>query len=302
MIRPGFLLSEVGNGLRRSVSMAVSIMLVTAVSLFFVGTGLLANRQVDAAKGYWYDKVEVSIFLCTAKSSEPACSSGAVTNQQRLEVATLLDSMKPQVASYVYESQDEAFARFTEQFKNNETFARTPKEAIPAAFRVKLTDPRDYGLVAQAFSGMPGVATVRDIREVLDPLFNALDVLKRAAWGLAAVMGLCMVLLVSTTIRQVAWSRRRETSIQRIVGASKASIRLPFVLETLFATLLGTGLAVGALWALVHLGVSRLGEWFRGFAWVGTADVWAVTPVLVGGALGLAALTSWVAVSRHVRL
>lgn len=302
MMCPGFLAGEVWTGLRRSVSMAVSIMLVTMVSLFFLGIGLLANRQVDAAKGYWYDKVEVSIFMCTAKSNEPDCAKGPATPAQEKAVAAMLDSMKPIVAGYEFETQDAAYQRFREQFKNNPTFADTPKEAIPAAFRVKLSDAAQYRLISESFTGMPGVATVKDIREVLDPLFKALDFLKQAAWGLAAVMALCAVLLISTTIRQVAWSRRRETGIKRVVGASGAAIRLPFVIETLLAALVGTGLAVGALWALARYGIAGLAERFRDFAWITTYDVWAVAPLLAGVALVVTIVVSMLAVARHVRV
>ncbi|GAB97185.1 cell division transport system permease protein [Kineosphaera limosa] len=302
MMRPAFLLAEVGTGLRRSASMATSIIVVTMVSLFFLGIGLLAGRQVEAAKGYWYDRVEVSIFLCTAKSNEPACADGAVTAQQQQDIAALLDDMAPTIAGYEFETQDQAYARFREQFANNPTFAETPKEAIPAAFRVKLANPEDYHVVATAFQTQPGVATVRDIREVLEPLFSALDLLRRAAWALAAVMLLCSVLLVSTAIRQVAWSRRRETSIKRIVGASATAIRLPFIVETLLASAVGVGLSVGSLWALSTYGISALGQRFRDFAWVGTADVWAVSPILAAVALGLTIIASWMAVTRHVRV
>ena len=56
--------------------MAVSVILVTMVSMYLLGLGLLAQRQVDTMKDYWYDRVQVSIFLCTDKSSQPNCASG----------------------------------------------------------------------------------------------------------------------------------------------------------------------------------------------------------------------------------
>ena len=113
---------------------------------------------------------------------------------------------------------------------------------------------------------------------------------------------MCTMLLVSTTIRQIAWSRRRETGIKRIVGASKAAIRLPFLIETLVAALAGTALAVGALCLLASYGFRALGDWFRDFAWVGAADVWAVSPIMAAVALTLTALASWTALARHVRV
>ena len=63
-MRLQFMLSEIWTGLRRNLSMAVSVMLVTMVSLYLLGFGLLAQRQVDTLKDYWYDRIQVSIFLC----------------------------------------------------------------------------------------------------------------------------------------------------------------------------------------------------------------------------------------------
>lgn len=301
-MRPLFLLGEAWTGLRRSLPMAVSILLVSAVSLYFLGLGLLAQRQVEAAKGYWYDKVEVSVFLCTSRSSEPNCARGAATTAEQDAIAELLTAMKPRVKEYYFEDQQAAYQRFQEQFKNNPTFADTPAEAIPAAFRIKLSDPALAEMVRTAFTGMPGVAAVKDIRQVLDPLFRVLDFLRYAAWALAGLMLLTTVLLVTTTIEQVAFSRRRETSIKRVVGASKAAIQLPFVLETLLATAGGVVLAIGALWATVHYGVRFLAERFSDFAWVASADVWAVSPWLALIGLGLAAAVSWLALLRYVRV
>ncbi|HYO86288.1 MAG TPA: permease-like cell division protein FtsX [Dermatophilaceae bacterium] len=301
-MRLTFLFGEAWTGLRRSMSMAVSIMLVATVSLFFLGLGLLAQRQVEAAKGYWYDKVEVSIFMCTAKSSEPNCPAGAATEAQTDAVAVLLDSMRPVVTEYFYEDQQVAYQRFREQFRNNPTFAETPPEAIPAAFRVKLDDPKHYEDVTLAFRGQAGVGAVKDIRQVLDPLFRVLDLLRYAAWGLAGVMLLCTVLLTATTIRQVAFSRRRETAIKRVVGASKSAIRLPFLVETTLATVLGVVVAVAALVVLVRTAVASLSQRFRDFAWIAESDVWAVAPWLAAVALVLAVVVSWLALARFVRV
>jgi cell division transport system permease protein len=300
-MRPMFLLGEAWNGLRRSASMAVSIMIVTAVSLLFFGVGLLAQRQVETAKGYWYDKVEVSIFLCTKNSSEPTCGRQAATQAQIDKVGADLESMKPVVKEVAFESQDEAYKRFREQF-TNPAFRDTPKEAIPAAYRVHLADPQDYDKMYAAFNGAPGVSTVKDIRAILNPLFRVMDVLRYVAWALAGLMLVCTILLTGTTIRQVAYSRRHETGIKRVVGASKAAIQLPFMLETVLASLAGTGLAVLGLWALVRFGVNQLAQRFQDFRWVDVPDVWAVTPWMALLGLGVGVIVSWIALVRFVRV
>ena len=146
-MRPRFLLGEAWNGLRRSASMAISIMIVTAVSLFFFGVGLLAQRQVETAKGYWYDKVEVSIFLCTRNSSEPDLPrTPAVTQDQIRPIGADLEAMRPVVKEVTFESQDEAYKRFREQF-TNPAFAGDPQGGDPrrvpgAAHRPRRTTTR----------------------------------------------------------------------------------------------------------------------------------------------------------------
>lgn len=300
-MNPKFLLAEAWNGLRRSASMAVSIMIVTAVSLLFFGVGLLAQRQVETAKGYWYDKVEVSIFLCTKNSSEPNCGRKVATQEQIDRIGADLESMRPVVKEATFESQDEAYKRFKEQF-TNPAFQDTPKEAIPAAYRVHLANPQDYDTMYAAFSGAPGVASVKDIRAILEPLFRVMDVLTYGAWALGGLMLVCTVLITATTIRQAAWSRRRETAIKRVVGAGKAAIQLPFMLETMLAVLAGVGLAVLGLWALVRFGVNQLAHRFQDFRWIDVPDVWAVTPWMVLLGLVVGTVVSWVALARFVRV
>ncbi len=307
-MRAGFLAGEVANGLRRNTSMFVSVVLVTMVSLFFLGSGLLAQQQVSTAKGYWYDRVQVSIFLCTPDAGEvAACAEGGVTEAQREQVREDLDGLRPLVEQVWYESNEEAYERFREQFRNSPVLESIPAEAIPESFRVRLSDPTRYDVVAAAFTGAPGVESVEDQREVVDKLFTLLNVVSVVAVGLAAAMVLCSVLLISTTIRLTAWSRRRETGIMRLVGASAFTIHVPFLLETVLATVLGAVLAIGLLWALVEFGITGfLAELLAGesglISLVGTSDLWLITPVLVGGSLLLAVLTSWLALRRYVRV
>lgn len=307
-MRPGFLLGEVGGGLRRNASMVVSVVLVTMVSLFFLGIGLLAQQQVDTAKGYWYDRVQVSIFLCTPDSTNAAgCTGGAVTQDQRDRVERDLEALQPLVTEVYYESDEEAYERFREQFRSSSVLDSVPPESIPASFRVNLSDPGRYEVISGAFEQAAGVDSVEDQREVVDQLFTFLGALSIGALALAVAMVVCAALLISTTIRLTAWTRRRETGIQRMVGASAFSIRLPFILETVLATLLGAALAVGLLWVTVRFGISGfLSELLAGesglISLVGERDLWLITPVLVGGALLLAVLTAWLALRRHVRV
>lgn len=304
-MRLQFLLGEIFGGLRRNVSMVVSVVLVSMVSMFFLGSGLLAQRQVDLAKGYWYDKVQVSVFLCTPQSGNvPSCADGAVTPTQRNQIRQDLLSLKPLVEQVSHETSAQAYARFKEQFKNSPELTTVSPSSIPESFRVKLSDPNRVGEIIAALDGAPGVEAVSDQRKVLDTFFTFLRVLSIGSVALALIMLLCAVLLITTTIRQVAYTRRREVGIMRSVGASATVVHLPFLVETVLAVLLGAGLAVLGLWAAVNFGLTRLlsGEQGGLVSLIGVSDVWAVAPWLALGGFVVALATSWLTLRRHLKV
>lgn len=304
-MRVRFLTSEILSGLRRNTAMTVSVVLVTFVSLVFVGAGALLQLQVNQMKDYWYDRVQVSVFLCTADSEAPTCTSGEVTPSQRDAVLAELESptLKPYVESVQFESKADAYARFQEQFKGTAIAESATQEQLNESFRVKLTDPTKYDVVTQFFAGTPGVEQVQDQRRVLDPFFTVLNVATAVAGGFALVMIVAAALLIATTIRLSAFSRRRETGIMRLVGASKLLIQLPFLLEGVLAAVVGAALAVGALYAAVRFGVQGwLVEALPLFGYVGTHQVWLVAPVLVAVAVLLAGTASVTTLSRYLRV
>ena len=81
-----FIIGEVGIGLRRNLTMTFAVVITVAISLSLLGFGLLSNSQVRVMKDYWYDKIEVSVYLCGALSDSPSCAGGVVTADQRLEI------------------------------------------------------------------------------------------------------------------------------------------------------------------------------------------------------------------------
>lgn len=300
-MRAQFILSELWVALRRNLSMSISVALVTMVSVLFLGLGVLAQRQVDTMKDYWYDRVQVSIFLCTAKSDLPNCATGSVTQSQRKDIRTQLDAMRPLVKNVYPESQQQAYTRLKAQYKDSATYREITPAQMPESFRVQLSDPTKYDVITSAFIGAPGVGDVQDQRRILDPLFNVLRGLSFGALALASLMVLCSVLLVATTIRQTAFSRRRETGIMRLVGASAFNIQLPFILETLIATVVGTVLAIGFLWAAVRYGVGYLGRQLP-INFISTTDVWLITPYLVLAVACMAILTAWLTLRRYLKV
>jgi len=239
-MRMHFVLQEIWIGLRRNLTMTISLVVTVAIAMALFGTGMLIRKQVDGSKSYWYDKVEVSIFLCVAKStSNPDCEK---RNASQAEKDNLLKTLKglPNVKDVEYEDQQKAFTRFQGNFAKTPGFVNATKVGdIPDSFRVSLKDPQKYGEVMSAAENMPGVDQVVNERVLLDKLFKILNGLQWAALFLAMIQVFAAILLIGNTVRLSAFNRRRETGIMRLVGASNMYIQLPFILEGAIAGLVG---------------------------------------------------------------
>ena len=301
-MRVRFVLSEVAVGLRRNLTMTMALIVTIAISLALLGTGLLVRQQVDQMKGFWFDKVEVSLFLCTRNSDVPSCA-GAVTAEQRDQIEEDLLSLQPLVQEVYYENAEEAFERFQEQFKGSPIAESATPEDLGESFRVKLSDPDRYPVITSAFAGVPGVERVDDQKQVLDKLFRLLDGLQAAALFIAAAMLVVTLLLVGNTMRLAAHSRQRETGIMRLVGASKWYIQMPFVLESVIAAVLGGALAVGSL-VLVKVALvdGFLEPNFRFTPFVDWDTVWMVALTVFILGVVLAAVAAFVSLRRYVRV
>ena len=249
-----FILSEVGKGLARNRAMSVAVIIVTYVSLLFVGVAGLSQMQVMQMKSQWYDKIEVSIYMCATDDATPSCNATEATEAQISAVRDKLNSteMSQYVKNVYEESKEEAYENYLKLYGDSTISEWTTVDMMPVSFRVKLVDPEQYSIIKEEFSGAAGVSQVKDQREIIEPLFNVIDAARLMALGLGGVMIIAAILLISTTIRLSAMSRETETQIMRYVGASNLFIQAPFMIEGALAAIAGAILAVGTLFAGVH--------------------------------------------------
>ena len=304
-MRLGFIFSEMFQGLRRNFSMVISIVLVTLVSLTFVGTALLLQFQITTMKSYWYDRAQVAIYLCTENSPSAACPQGEASADVKTAVEARLsgDLLSSYIKRYYFEDHKQAYKTFEEQFKGQAIAGYVTPNQLNETFWVKLKDPTQSAIITQSFNGVAGVEEVRDQRSYLDQIFSILNAASLAAIGVAVLMLLSATLLISTTIRLSALSRRRELGIMRLVGASNFTIQLPFILEGVVAATVGSLLACGAVWAIVVFFVQGfLAQQLPFTSFVGLDKVSLIAPMLVGAGVLLSAVASGAAIRRYLKI
>src|SRR5690625_4102133 len=285
--------------------MVISVILVTFISLTFVGSAGLLQMQTKQMTGYWYDRVEVATCLCNDTSTAASCAGGVVTEAQREAIEAQLDSQQAAtyVDSYEYESQEQALELFQEQYAHLDMAESVTADQLHESFRVSLVDPEQYEVVTEMFSGMAGVEVVSDQRELLESLFSLMNIASVIAIALAIIMLITAILLIATTIRLSAFSRRRETGIMRLVGASKTMIQLPFLAEGVVAAMLGAALASIATWAIAKFFIADwLASEYPQTGFITSMDALWLIPLLFVIALILAAASSMLTLRRYLKV
>jgi len=303
-MRGGLVIREALNGLRRNASMIISIVLVTFVSLTFVGAAILMQAQIGTMRDFWTGRAQVQVSMCVDGAREATCDKGAATDKQIEAVKAQLDGdgLKPLIAKYRFETPKQAYENALKLLGADYKDILSPDQ-FGASFYINLVDPQNSDVITEAFNGKKGVQGVQDQMELLQPLFTALTVSTYIAVGIAVLMLIAAVLLIATTIRLSAFARRRELRIMRLVGASNGFIQTPFILEGVFAALIGSVLSGLAIWAGVKFGVNGYLRTRVDFitTWVGMGDVAYVVPVLIGLGVVLAAISAGFAIRRWLR-
>ena len=301
-MRSNFVFQEIWVGLRRNLTMTVALVVVVAISLSLLGTGLLFVKQVDRTRTYWQSQVEISVYLCYKGDINPNCH-GAITPAQQQQLTSTLSSMS-QVQKVTYVSQAQAYALFKSAMSNEQSLVSTVTASeLPPSLEIKLRNPSaDYQIVSSAVQGAAGVDSVIDEMTILQKFYSLLNGLRNGVVVVALILVVAAVLLVANTIRLSAFNRRRETGIMRLVGASNFYIQLPFLLEGVIAGLFGWVIAAALLIGVKSLLLNNLQQYFSYNVGLSMGDLIEVIVYAMVIGVALCGVTAFVTLRRYLRV
>jgi cell division transport system permease protein len=299
------ILSETLAGLRQNLTMTLAVIMTMWVSLSLFGAGLLASQQVDLMKGRWYDKIEISIFLCTKDTRGDQCEPNQdVTQPQKDIIRTTLEN-NPEVApdGVYFETKQEAWEEFQRAYEGSPIQDSLEIDQMQESFRVKLKNPEEYQGVVSSVVGLKGVQKVQDLHQLLDPFFRALNVMQWSTAGASVLLLLASALQIGNTIRLATFARRREIGIMRLVGASNFYITVPFLLEAVISALIGVALACLTLSTGVYIWIIRgVRETIRFVAWIGWRQTGLAMLAILAVGIVLAVIPTVVTTRRYLRV
>jgi cell division transport system permease protein len=297
---PRFLAFSVGRalqGIRRNALMSLAAIATMALMLLLLAGFWLLQAGLAAGVAYVEEKVEIVADLRDVPGSE------AVLVVQAQAVAVEIAAM-PEVSDVRYVSKDEALARFQARLRERGQVDLTgylDRNPLPASLEVSLVDPREYQAVVDLLSSHDEVVEeVVEVQQLVDRLTSVTDVLRTGGVVVLVVVGFVVLFIIVNTIRLAVVARREEIEIMRLVGASDAFIRWPFIFEGAFVGLLGAGVTI----LILALAAGPVGEMMFGFFRVLPLELGTlardIVLLVVGTGLGVGVMGSWLSVRSYL--
>lgn len=324
-MRARFILDSVLRGIRRNLTMTVALVLSTAIALTFVGASILASNEINKFKNDYEGKLNVSVFLCTTTNSDQGgCvtrevldksgkqkvvdgikeTNASTTAAQREAIVKKLTS-DPDVVSFSFVSERTQFERVKKTLSSTEVSALRVGD-LGASYTVKLKDIKnDYGPFVAHYQKLPGVYGTTNTDDTLKTLLSAIDGARLFSILIAIVVLIASILLIANTIQVAAAQRRNETSIMRLVGASRWMTELPFILEAVFAAVVGGLISFGMVWFGKYFVLNNI------FAQqtkngvipnLGTNELILASSAGLGAGIVISALTAFLTLRLYVKL
>ena len=261
------------------------LMLLLLAGFWIVQTGLLAGLQ------FTEQKVEVVAYLHT--NASPV----------QVDLLTQRIEALPEVQSVTYVSRDEALDNFRNSLRaqGREDLTRyLDSNPLYASLEVKLTDPSYIHTVNTALEDEVLVRNVLNVEDLVDRVLTVTGILRTAGTVLLVIVGLIVLFIIVNTIRLAVFARAEEIEIMRLVGASDAFIRWPFVFEGAFVGLLGSVLTLAILAAVSDPLTAFMTDFFRVLPLQFGTLTRDLVLIVTGAGVGLGVIGSWVSVRTYL--
>jgi cell division transport system permease protein len=282
---------------------AIAMMVITLTILLFA---IIANTTFNHTIADITSHIDVSIYL---KDNITEAQRQTLTNQVKD-----LDNVK----SVTYISKNEALKRYREQNVNNPTLLAAISQTdnpLPASLDIKPRDPNQLQSIKD-FLDKPDIQALQsdptsysgDRKAAIDKITSATHFFQQAGIAGIVVFIIISMLIIFNTIRMAIFNRRDELIIMRLLGASTAYIRGPFIVETMLYGAVAAGISLVICWSLFRVASSTLQASSLGLLDIGYSSryfsdhLWSILTIQILVGILIGAASSAIATRRYLKL
>ena len=114
-------------------------------------------------------------------------------------------------------------------------------------FQVKVKNAEKIGVTADKIKKIKKVSVVRYGEGMVEKMISSFETIKKITYIAVIALILVTIFLIINTIKLTIFSRKREISIMRLVGASNFTIKTPFIIEGMILGMIGSLLPIGLI-------------------------------------------------------
>ena len=290
----------------RGGAVSVATVLIMTVTLGIIAALIFLSALLSYTLATIKDKVDVSVYF--------------VTTANEADMFAVKDQLEklPQVASVTYASAEEALAAFRARHANDQLTLQALDELgenpLDASLSIRAKDPSEYESIVSFLEASPalsagGTSIVDRInyaqnKEVIDRLTLAIQATREIGFAVVALFAIASILIAFATIRLAIYTAKDEIAVMRLVGASNAYIRGPFIVTGFITGVIASALVLLLLWPATWYAGAKTASWFGGFnlAAYYNGNVSTVFFILVLSGIVLGAVASMLAIRRYLKV
>jgi len=286
-----FSIRRAWQGFWRNAVMSIAATLTMVLMLTLLSGFFVLQNVLLASLSFVEQKVEVVAYVQNTAT------------QEQVDALVVKVQAMPEVASVEFISRDQALANFREQLAaqgRTDLTAALDQNPLYASINVKLHDPSQLSAVVSSIRDEPIVRSVINIQALVDRVLTFTGIVRTAGIAILGIVGLIVLFIIVNTIRLAVVARAEEIEIMRLVGASDAFIRWPFVFEGALVGLFGALITLGML-LLASDPLSKGMVSFFNVLPIELGSVARDTAILVlGTGVGVGVVGAWVSVRTYL--
>lgn len=231
-----FFWAEVAQNFTRNWTMALTTIGTVAIAIVLLGVFLFLHQSLDLMIQSIAGTINVRAYL------KPDVA--------RADVKAMMDSLRadPRVVSVQYIDKKQAMLVLRKQMRGQMNLDIINSNPLPDTIEIIPRNPYDAPAIAAAMELKPAVATVNDGGTLTQKLLQMETVAGDVGAGVIILLFVATALLIYNTIRLTVFARMREIHIMQLVGATRWTVRWPFVFEGILGGTIGALIGIGLLW------------------------------------------------------
>lgn len=288
----------------RGGAVSAATVLIMTVTLAIIGSLIFLSALLNYTLNTIKDKVDVSVYF--------------VTSATELQIFAVKDKLEglPQVESVSYTSAEDALIAFRERHASDQLTLQALNELggnpLDASLEVRAKDPSQYESIVSFLEATPalspgGTSIVDRInytqnKEIIDRLSLAISATREVGLAVVIIFAIASILIAFATIRLAIYTAKDEIAVMRLVGASNAYIRGPFIVEGIITGLIAAFIVLLLLWPATWYAGAKTASWLGGFD-LGSyyaSNFFVIAPALIVCGILLGGVASILAIRRYL--